>query len=202
MHAAIDKTVHDALARLAVLRPRPRAATWAVALRRLLAPTGADAPALVVADGLGDGFWPERWADETRPRRTPEEAGMRDVWDALTTLRAQLGAVVVVTVQGLRPSSGGVGFKPHLPAPYPSPFQHEGKWPLNVHITLLGPSRPLQLPAESTLAEALRARRRDEVRTYHAVVKVPGGAGAVGTPTGARFAFGIYEHGLVPFNAS
>ncbi|BEJ01081.1 hypothetical protein CcaverHIS631_0509380 [Cutaneotrichosporon cavernicola] len=192
----VEGAVNAALARLTVLRPRPRAAHWAIALHRLLALRG-DAPALIVVDGLGNGFWPERWADETK---TTRDAGMRDVWDALTALRAQLGTVVVVTVQGLRPA-GGL-FKPHLPAPYPAPFDGGGKWPLNVHITLLGPARSLQLPAESTLAEALRERRNQDVRTYRGVVRVPGGAGTVGTPTGAHFAFGIYEHGLVPFNAS
>ncbi|KLT45447.1 hypothetical protein CC85DRAFT_240733, partial [Cutaneotrichosporon oleaginosum] len=206
----IDDAVQESLARLIVIRPRPRAASWAIALHRLLSLKG-DVPALVVVDGLGDGFWPERWAEEThkpsKPQpgatRTAEEACMRDVWDQLTALRSLLGAVVVVTVQGLRPAAHGGLFKPHLPAPYPSPVHQEGKpWPLNVHITLLGPSRGLQLPAECTLAEALRERRRPDVRTYHALVRVPGGAGAVGTPSGARFAFGVNEHGLVPFNPS
>ncbi|GMK55263.1 hypothetical protein CspeluHIS016_0203190 [Cutaneotrichosporon spelunceum] len=195
----IDAVVDAALARLTVLRLRPRATPWTLALRRLLALE--ESPALIVADGLGDGYWPERWAEETRSAgRSVHDAGMRDIWDALTALRAQLGAVVIVTVQGLRPA--GDRFKSHLPAPYPGPSDAGRKWPLSIHITLLGPARPLQLPAESTLAEALRARHQADVRTYHAVVRVPGGAGMVGTPAGARFSFGISEHGLVPFNAS
>lgn len=225
VQAAIDQLVESALERLTVLRPRPRSANWAIALRRLLSPPDVlrhdgtvegprPAPAMVVCDGLSDGFWPERWVEEDggvrrgsgAGPRTAEEAGMRDVWDALTALRSELGAVVIVTIQGLRSVPNTPFFKTHLPSPYPSPYAQNGggtespSWPLNIQITLLGPSRALQLPAETTLTEALRGRTAKDVRVYNGIVRVPGGAGAVAGAGGGRFSFGIHEHGLVPFH--
>lgn len=225
---AIGQLVESALERLTVLRPRPRSANWAIALRRILNPPDIlrhnpatrgphPAPAMVVCDGLSDGFWPERWAEEdggvrrgsgTGPR-SAEEAGVHDVWDALTALRSELGAVVIVTIQGLRSIPNTPFFKSHLPAPYPSPFaphgngaENQSAWPVNVQLTLLGPSRALQLPAETTLTEALRGRTVKDVRVYNGIVRVPGGAGAVGGSGGGRFSFGVHQNGLVPFNTT
>jgi len=73
-------------------------------------------------------------------------------------------------------------------------------WPLNVQLTLLGRARGLQLPAETMLADALRDRAPiPDVQVFDAVVRVPGGRGAVGTTAGARWTFGVARHGLVPF---
>lgn len=222
VQAAIGRVVDTALSRLVVLRPRPRAPHWAMALRRILTPPatlrGQEgtqwAPALIVCDGFGDGFWPERWVEEEGGRRggggtglrKPEDASMRDVWEALTALRSELGAVVVITLQGLRSIPNSPFFKPHLPPPYPSLYAphtspDSSAWPLNIQLTLLGPSRPLQLPAETTLAEALQGRTSKDVRVYNAIVRVPGGSGTVGSAGGGRFSFGVHEYGLVPFNA-
>jgi hypothetical protein len=85
---------------------------------------------LVICDGFGDGFWPERWADEERASagkrrraapgpgpgsgpgtstgngvtpglRGAEDVGMRDVMDVIGRLRKDLGAVVMLSVQAL-----------------------------------------------------------------------------------------------------
>jgi hypothetical protein len=72
-------------------------------------------PDVVLCDGFADGFWPQRWAEEqaappagTQARRKEVrgagDAGMRDVWEAVTALRRERGAVVVLSVQGLRAS--------------------------------------------------------------------------------------------------
>lgn len=120
---AIDVVVSEALAHLTVLRPRPRALGWVLALRRLASPPepvlGTTPPDggldLVVCDGFSDGFWPERWFHEDRGERHrdttsvrgPEDIGMREVLAAITTLRKKLGAIIVLTVQGLRVSCIG-----------------------------------------------------------------------------------------------
>lgn len=193
---AIRAAIDSSLDRLLVLRPKPRALGWVQALRRLL--SSNHQPQVVVCDGFGDGYWPERWQEETK-RAPAGKANMRDVWEALTALRSETGAVVIVTVQGLRPDDSF--FKTHLAVPYPSPFERPepSPWPLNIQLTLTGPSRPLQFPAETTLVEALRARTIGGMQVCNAVVRVPGGQGVVGSQTGARWSFGITEDGFTPF---
>lgn len=207
---AIEYIIDEALARLTLMTVRPRSLGWTMALRRLLHDRAVD---YVVLDGLSDGFWPERWAEESGPRRVGDiraEAGWRDTWDAITALRRDAGAVVVITTHGLRvrlrnyitdeQSIPNTPFyKPHLPPPFPSPWvqrfdtpEPPQAWGLSIQITLLGRMRSLQFPAETTLVDALRARK-DPGGEYAAIVRVPH------TPTEGRFSFGIAPHGLVPF---
>lgn len=194
---AIQDTVDAALGRLLVLRPKPRAQSWLQALRRLLG--ARNQVEVVVCDGFADGYWPERLADETK-RPAMAKANMKDVWEAVSQLRSETGAVVIVTVQGLQPAAPL--YKTHLPPPYPAPFERpdQSPWPLNIQLTLTGPSRSLQFPAETTLVEALRAQTRSDVQVCDAIVRVPGGQGLVGSPTGARWSFGIGEDGFIPFS--
>jgi len=63
---------------------------------------------LVVCDGFSDGFWPERWNDEKNKGkgkrvgvRGSDDIGMQDVMENIKRLRKDLGAVVVLSVQGL-----------------------------------------------------------------------------------------------------
>lgn len=95
--ADVDIVIDAALANLTVVKPQPRWTSWAVALRKIATKKDLE---MVVCDGFGDGYWVERWEHEER------RAGntMRDAWDALTHLRQTVGAVVVVTVQGLKVS--------------------------------------------------------------------------------------------------
>ncbi|KAL1411428.1 hypothetical protein Q8F55_002384 [Vanrija albida] len=205
---AIDELVGTSLERLAVLQPRPRALGWTLALRR----AALDAPGLVVCDGFSDAFWPERWEDEKGERRRgarvrgSQDATTKDAYEAVTALRRDAGAVVVLTAQGVRPIPNTPFFKAQLPAPYPSPFAPRGTdpdpptaWPLNIQLTLLGPSRPLQFPAETTLVDALRSRGQPTVQVLDAMVRVVGGKGLAGTLAGAKWSFGVASHGLVPF---
>lgn len=116
----IDDMVQQAMGRLKVIRPRARNKAWALALKSLLVPDlrkvkegeGLD---LVVCDGFGDGFYHERHADERRRavsgtagsgKRVPglrggEDVGLGDVVRAINELRSQMGAVVVLSIQGL-----------------------------------------------------------------------------------------------------
>lgn len=125
---AIEETVLASLQRLRIIRVRPRYLSWALALRRLLLPRSrrrADAAcvmdedshddddnglSLVLCDGLADGFWPERWAEEERREqkkpsisvvRGADDVGMRDVMEAIGRLRKELGSIVVVSLQGI-----------------------------------------------------------------------------------------------------
>lgn len=95
--ADVESVIDAALARLSTAKPQPRWTSWAIALRKLAVTKELE---MVVCDGFGDGYWVERWEHEER------RAGntMRDAWDALTHLRQTVGAVVVVTVQGLKVS--------------------------------------------------------------------------------------------------
>jgi hypothetical protein len=115
--------VLESLRRLRVIKLKPRYKSWALALRTLhtppYIPSGHRGRGkerghrldLVVCDGLGDGLWPERWAEEERGGRrkgtgkdagirAAEDVGMRDVMDGIARLRKELGAVVVISVQG------------------------------------------------------------------------------------------------------
>lgn len=122
----IDGVVAESLGRLTVIRPRPRWRSWAMALHTVLRPPGLRTDpgrwaekdvSLVVCDGLGDGFYPDKWAAENREtkRRTSsgggaastkvrqaEDVGLKDVMDLIWRIRQDLGAVVVLSVQGLR----------------------------------------------------------------------------------------------------
>lgn len=96
--ADVDAVIEASMANLTAVKPQPRWTSWAVALRKIATRKELE---MVVCDGFGDGYWVERWEHEER------RAGntMRDAWDALTYLRQTVGAVVVVTVQGLKVSS-------------------------------------------------------------------------------------------------
>ncbi|OCF38719.1 hypothetical protein I317_07504 [Kwoniella heveanensis CBS 569] len=102
----------------------------------------------LLIDGIGDSHYPQRWADEqrqaqrssTNPRSSystgtggsgvgagrvvmPDELGMREVMEAIGRVRLELGAVVVLSNQGLRTSRESQPFFiPHLPAPFPTQF--------------------------------------------------------------------------------
>ena len=64
---------------------------------------------LVICDGFADGFWPERWAEEETSGRKKaaggikgaEDVGVREVMEMIGRLRKELGAAVVLSVQGL-----------------------------------------------------------------------------------------------------
>lgn len=120
---AVEDVVLESLRRLRVIKLKPRYKSWALALRSLRTPPNMPSEHrrrgeerghrldLVVCDGLADGLWPERWAEEERGGRRKgtgkdagirgsEDVGMRDVMDGIGRLRKELGAVVVVSVQG------------------------------------------------------------------------------------------------------
>jgi hypothetical protein len=117
----VDKVVTECLGRLRVVRVKPRWKTWSLALRSLLRPlteTEGDDGAtgggldLVICDGFGDAFWPERWADESskargRSRtgigrvRGNDDIGLHDVMQDIGRLRKEMGSVVILSVQGL-----------------------------------------------------------------------------------------------------
>lgn len=195
---AVRGVMDTALARLSVLRPKARSLDWVQAFRRLGAePTK---PEVVVCDGFSDGHWPERWAEESK-RPPAGQASMKEVWEELCSLRADTGAIVVVTIQGIRPNPPF--YQAHLPPPYHAPYDRpeaeSPAWPLNIQLTLTGPARALQFPAETTLVDALRSQTRSDVQVYNAIVRVPGGLGEVGSPAGARWSFGIGDDGVIPF---
>jgi len=118
---AIDVQITTALRRLNVVKIKPRWKHWLLGLRTILSLPSlqldpgswtetSDHPVdLVVCDGFADGFWPERWAEEERGRRKKaaggvrgaDDVGIREVMEVIARLRKELGAVVVVSVQGL-----------------------------------------------------------------------------------------------------
>ena len=67
----------------------------------------------VLCDGFADGFWPERWAEEARGTRkrasgaimSAEDVGLKEVMEVIERLRRELGAVIVLSIQGLWVSS-------------------------------------------------------------------------------------------------
>ena len=102
-----------------MIRVKPRWKEWSLAMKSLLLDRsgrgmeggkeekgGMD---LVICDGFSDGFWAERWADESsRARGMKSKIGIKggdisigDVMDDITRLRKDLGAVVILSVQGL-----------------------------------------------------------------------------------------------------
>jgi hypothetical protein len=234
----IKLAVRDSLRRLTVVRTKPRWKSMYLALLALQHPPSheraGDEPRrldMVVVDGFADGFWPERWVTEDRQQvekaegriRRPEDVGLRDVMAALEALRKEMGAVVVLTLQGLwvshtmsarrlfqfmfQPQNGV--YTPHLPAPYPAPFARDREdapsraWPLNIQITLTGRVASHQLPADSTLIDALRTNGSLQTRggeaqsqLFEGVVRVPGADGIVGTPTGVKFEMHMGDAGV------
>jgi len=117
----IDDLIKECLGRLRVIRVKPRWKEWSLAMKSLLNRNesrrmeagkekeeegGMD---LVVCDGFSDGFWAERWAEESlKARGMKSRIGIRggeviigDVIDDITRLRRDLGAVVILSVQGL-----------------------------------------------------------------------------------------------------
>lgn len=234
----IKLAVRDSLRRLTVIRTKPRWKSMYLALLALQHPPAHERAEneprrldMVVVDGFADGFWPERWVTEDRQQekkaegriRRPEDVGLRDVMAALEALRKEMGAVVVLTLQGLwvshtmitrrlfqfmfQPQNGV--YTPHLPAPYPAPFARDREdapsraWPLNIQITLTGRVASHQLPADSTLIDALRTNGSLQTRggeaqsqLFEGVVRVPGADGVVGTATGVKFEMHMGDAGV------
>ena len=107
-------------------------------------------------------------------------------------------------------------YTPHLPTPYPAPYAHPRSinpnenpilssngttpWPLNIQITLIGRVRPLQIPADTTLVDALRSLEVNgpvsEGHRFEGIVRVPGGKGLAGTLGGVKVSWGIGRDGL------
>ncbi|WVO16135.1 hypothetical protein L204_103804 [Cryptococcus depauperatus] len=193
----VEAVIKESMSRLRVWRGKPRYKDIALGLRSVLNQISPFAHPdrhyhggldLLILDGLGDGYYPQRWADEERGRKAPsvfgrivgpEDVGMRQVMEAIGMIRKDLGSVVVMSVQGLRTSRESNPFYlSHLPAPYPNPFLSNSLlplnpqlpsnkanptyWPLNIQLTLSGPARGLQLPGDITLVDALRAKDREE----------------------------------------
>jgi hypothetical protein len=121
LEGQIDVLVKECLGRLKVIRVKPRWKEWSLAMKSLLRRNesrrmedgkeeeeegGMD---LVVCDGFSDGFWAERWAEESSKARGMKsrigirggEVSIGDVMDDITRLRKDLGAVVILSVQGL-----------------------------------------------------------------------------------------------------
>lgn len=118
----IDFLVKRCLGRLRVIRIKPRWKDWSLAFKSLLLPRpnsstngmekeeeegGMD---LIICDGFSDGFWAERWADEQLKLNSRQKGriGVRggdihigDVMDDISRLRKDIGAIVILSVQGL-----------------------------------------------------------------------------------------------------
>lgn len=120
----IDALVEECLGRLRVTRVKSKWKDWSLAFKSLLVPLsriassgrvdmggeegGGGGMDLVVCDGFSDGFWAERWADETYKSRQRGKVEVRgsdihigDVMDDIARLRKDLGTVVILSVQGL-----------------------------------------------------------------------------------------------------
>lgn len=122
----VQKIVRQSLDRLEVVRLRPRWNSWALGLRRIVEvpPVCTDdnkpqTVGLVVCDGFGDAYYPEKWAEEQyrfekasgntpavsaaalKGLRTMDDVGLPEVLAAVTAIRQHLGSVVILGVQGL-----------------------------------------------------------------------------------------------------
>ena len=115
----IEAIIHSSLQRLQVIKHKPRWKPLVLALKTLLSPSriqletidsAGDRPLTLVAiDGVGDGFWPERWNGEERGAvqsshrgvRGAEDVGVREMMETVAELRRELGSIVVLNVQGL-----------------------------------------------------------------------------------------------------
>lgn len=114
----IDVIIKEALGRLRIIRIKARYKNWALALQSLnYPPSGAGTNMdgikggmdLVVCDGFGDGFYPDRHAHERLqgPKRkipgirAAEDVGIGDVMNSIKTLREQMGSVIVLSIQGI-----------------------------------------------------------------------------------------------------
>lgn len=133
-HERIESTLSTALSNLTVLRiptaPNPYAPLAALLSYIPVLARGLDEElALVLIDGIGDGYWPGRWRVEREREevrlgaarrvgasgvRGADEVDMHDVMRGITHLRKDLGAVVVVSVPGLwKARAPGTGARPH-----------------------------------------------------------------------------------------
>lgn len=193
---------------------------------------------LVICDGFGDGFYPDRWAAEGREGRRrisggwsgasrfrqTDDVGLKDTMNLVGRIREELGAVIVLSVQGLRvglvggqlvmwansaqPSPSGLFFTPHLGYPFPAPFSpdplanelvSDSSQALNIQITLQGRVKPLQFPVDTLLGDVLRVKSEADEESsavYEGAVRIPGGEGYGGTQAGEKFTFRIGSAGL------
>lgn len=118
----IDETIKGTLSRLRFIRVQPRWKTLLLALMSVLHPPSltidpskenTDKLDILIIDGFVDGFWPERWHTEDRAAdkrsdsriRGADDVGLKDVIRVLESIRKELGAVVVLTLQALWVSS-------------------------------------------------------------------------------------------------
>ncbi|WVR07111.1 hypothetical protein IAU60_004151 [Kwoniella sp. DSM 27419] len=163
----VQAVLDESLDRLTLYRPRPTWKDYALCLRIVLDKaragprgghreqhtlrTGADGlPGdeeggvdLLVMEGMGDPFYPQRWSDEERLSRgtaaagnrtgetlpsggkivQADRVGLKEVMAGVGRVRKELGATVMLSTQGLRTSRESQPFFiPHLPPPYPAPF--------------------------------------------------------------------------------
>ncbi|WWC62070.1 uncharacterized protein I303_104660 [Kwoniella dejecticola CBS 10117] len=191
---------------------------------------------LLIIEGIGDAYYPTRWIEEQRGYNVnksalssyggrkivgADEVGLRHVMDCIDWIRREVGSVVVMTNQGLRPSKESSSFfHSHLPHPYPSPYSNPTlpnsvspssstpHWGLTMQITFNGRvQRGLQYPAETILSDVLQqqlnAKRqlqkegRSETGIYECAVRmIDTSTGAVSTRVGGRFRFGV-ERGIL-----
>ncbi|ORX35788.1 hypothetical protein BD324DRAFT_79816 [Kockovaella imperatae] len=223
----IQGAIHDALSRLHIIRFTPRWKQLYLALSRVLHPpelkigtssqmdkVRKQTVSTLVIDGFGDPFWPERWAEEdkrlkrsTMPVANGDGVGLKEIMRIIQTLRVHMGTVVYLSVQSLWGKPTSPFFVPHLPAPYPHTFsvpresvdERHHDTSINIQLTLLGRVRPLQLPADLTLVNALReATAKDWTMAQHfeGIARVHGGEGAAGSLAGQKFSFKIGSLGV------
>ncbi|EIW70426.1 hypothetical protein TREMEDRAFT_29341, partial [Tremella mesenterica DSM 1558] len=220
----IDTIVRTSLARLGVIRIKPRWNDWYLALRSILSPPDLTLDfsglrytnhgmSLVICDGFADGFWPERWHEEERSGRKAQglrggdDVGMRDVMEMVGRLRKELGAVVVLTIQGFWVTGHTQFFTPHLSPPYPTPFTTNPDdqpvrsrddplhWPLNLQFTLIGRDRQMQLPADITLVDAMRMEQPLELQNFRGLFRVSRSHKVGGSKEGTKFSWRIGPEG-------
>ena len=125
IEGVINRTIHQALSRLNIIRFKPRWKYLYMSLMRVLHPPALtiSAPPLdneaktqsagmVVIDGFGDPYWPERWAaEDKRVKRgstgisSGDNIGLNDITKLVQAVREQMGTVVFLSIQGLWVSS-------------------------------------------------------------------------------------------------